>query len=179
MSLLFDWRKAIAASELPPTQRLVAFVLSLHMRADGDSCYPSMATIGLEAGLGERAARNAVRGLEGAGFLELVYGRGGQGKANEWRARLPDTRHPGAAFDGSYTRHDGGPKAAPESSKPGTQVPPRTTGERQRERPPQPPKGGEQHRGADAQEEDRLAALDASLRSPLDAGEEAAADAAH
>ena len=67
---LFAWRRAITRSELPATTRLVAFVLSLHMDSNGGSCFPKMATIGLEAGLTEAAARKHVAALVADGWIE-------------------------------------------------------------------------------------------------------------
>jgi hypothetical protein len=69
-SPLFVWRKAIARSDLPAVTRLVAFTLSLHMSAHGNSCRPAMATVGAEAGVNEATARRHVGDLVRLGWLE-------------------------------------------------------------------------------------------------------------
>jgi hypothetical protein len=95
LSPLFTWRSAIASPEsaLPPTPRLVALVLSLHMNERGASCFPSVATIAAEAGLSDRAVQKAIRCLTEAGWLIVKLGgsaQGGRRIANTYRATFPD-----------------------------------------------------------------------------------------
>jgi hypothetical protein len=55
LSPLFAWRKAITQSTLKATTRHVLLTLSLHMNAEGKSCFPSVRTVAGEAGLSRRA----------------------------------------------------------------------------------------------------------------------------
>jgi hypothetical protein len=81
VSFVIDWRTAIARSGLPPRARLVAFALSLHMRADGSDCFPGLKTIVSETGLGRRTVTRAFEELVREGFGhrsdgERTHGRG-------------------------------------------------------------------------------------------------------
>ena len=90
LSPLFTWRSAIADSGLPPTQRLVALSLSLHMNERGGSCFPSVATLVDETGLCERTVQGCRRALERKGWLRVSEG-GGRGKTNIYEAVIPAT----------------------------------------------------------------------------------------
>lgn len=85
---LFDWRSAIADSDLPPTQRHVALTLSLHMNARGGSAFPAVATLARETGLSKRAVQYALKGLHDGGWLENRRGQGTNG-TNLYLAALP------------------------------------------------------------------------------------------
>lgn len=88
LSPLFTWRSAIAHSELGPTRKLVAFVLSLHMNELGGSCFPSIDTLARKTGLSDRGVQKAIRALEESGWL--VCETGGGRKANRYTAAIPE-----------------------------------------------------------------------------------------
>lgn len=90
LSPLFSWRGAIAGSTLPPTTRLVAFTLSLHMNERGGSAFPSVPTLGRESGLSENAVRDHLNALVKDGWLQREVG-GGR-RANTYTATTPPGR---------------------------------------------------------------------------------------
>lgn len=93
LSPLFTWRSAIAASDLEPTTRLVAFALSLHMNERGGSAFPGAALLSSDTGLAESTVREHRKRLEELGWLELTERGGRQGerrRANAYRATIPD-----------------------------------------------------------------------------------------
>jgi hypothetical protein len=64
ISRLFEWRKTVLSDQGPPDAmtRYVLLVLSVHMDADGDSCFPSIELLAEESALNERTNRpNASR----------------------------------------------------------------------------------------------------------------------
>ena len=65
----------ILASELGPSARLVAFVLSTHMDRNGGSCFPSITTIQRETGYGARPFAARSTELERAGLDRAAPGR--------------------------------------------------------------------------------------------------------
>jgi DNA-binding transcriptional MocR family regulator len=91
---LFAWREAILRSELPPTTRLVALVLSTHMDMDGGRCFPSLTRLEDETGLVRSTVAAATKRLEEKEFLYRI--RGGPGISTRYRARFPTARQPGA-----------------------------------------------------------------------------------
>jgi Helix-turn-helix domain len=87
------WRDAVRDSrELSATAKLVAFVLSTYMNRDGEA-WPSRETLAFGCGLDVRnVTRNVsepLREAEDAGFLDYPDNKGGRGKSNRYRARLP------------------------------------------------------------------------------------------
>ena len=70
-SRLFRWRQAIVESDLRPTVRYVALVLSLHMNNAGGSCFPSRATIARECGLDVSNVKRAIYELRDGGWLDV------------------------------------------------------------------------------------------------------------
>jgi DNA-binding transcriptional MocR family regulator len=92
---LFRWRESLCASELSATRRLVALVLSMHMNAVGGSCFPGIATIARETGLGRRTVIRALQDLQTSGYLTVVErggtARSGKPKSNSYQARVPST----------------------------------------------------------------------------------------
>ena len=70
LSPLFTWRSAICDSDLQPTTRHVALVLSLHMNERGGSCFPSQPTLAKETGLTDRAVREHLLILNAKGWIE-------------------------------------------------------------------------------------------------------------
>lgn len=89
---LFTWRSRIADSGLPPTTRLVALTLSLHMNERGDSCFPSLETQSEETGLSKTTVVKALRELEQTGYIVRTVtngGKGGRGNVTHYRAVHP------------------------------------------------------------------------------------------
>lgn len=128
-SRLLAWRKAIAASDLSSTQKLVALVLSLHMNGDGASCFPSQKTVAAEASLTERAVRDTIPKLVEAGWIRREQGRRVNGHPDHYYATTPEHRND---VPGNHV-----PRPEPRSSNTGTtfqehrnDVPPRTSGGR-------------------------------------------------
>jgi hypothetical protein len=104
-SLLFQWRRAIAESELSSSARLVAWTLSLHMDLAGGSCWPAISTLVHETGLNsDRTVHRALGELKKAHFLRIDRTKGGRTRSgayrtNGYRAILPDPRGPATAGD--------------------------------------------------------------------------------
>jgi helix-turn-helix protein len=121
-SRLLAWRKAVVASDLSGTQKLVALVLSLHMNSGGSSCFPSQETIAEEASLGVRAVRDALKTLDGRGFIAREGGRF-RGDVTRYRASLTAERRKDVPPFEEVTRHDVPPsterKAASDDAKGG------------------------------------------------------------
>lgn len=92
LSPLFTWRSAVASKEsrLSPTQRHVALTLSLHMSEKGDSCFPSMARLVDETGLGLSTVRRMMQQLHEAGWLDRQVNASGLG-TNRYRAMIPES----------------------------------------------------------------------------------------
>jgi len=84
---LFEWRKAIMESDLLPSVRLVALVLSCHMDMDGGSCYPSLTTLMRETGLARSTVWEGTKKLEKVDLLDITPG--GPGYSNRYQARFP------------------------------------------------------------------------------------------
>jgi hypothetical protein len=133
-------RRAVLVSDLTPTQRLVALVLLEHVDAGG-ACWPSLATLSRESGLGKSAICDALAALEGAG----------------WVTR---TRRFSPGGDPTSTLYRFAPKPAPESRKalPPVQPPPPVRPAIQVVRQPYnpcPPAGHNQIRGTIQTDPDR------------------------
>ena len=122
MPFLIEWRTALRSSDLSWKAKLVGFVLSTHMDAQGGSCFPAIPTIAREASISERSVQTGLRELERAGVVvtERRGGRrlGGGYASNTYRARLPEVNAlrrydaSGAGDDGSGARDE--PAAAQE-----------------------------------------------------------------
>jgi hypothetical protein len=97
LSPLFTWRSAITESGLPPTVRLVALALSLHMSERGDSCFPARQTLADETGLSVRSVDKAIKQLEEAKYLvvDRPAKTKGRGHMNTYRATVPSAREEG------------------------------------------------------------------------------------
>src|SRR5436309_2798175 len=80
-------------SDLPSTRRLVAFVVSFHMDADGDECFPALELIAAESGLSKSTIALALNELERRGWIRRtrssVIGR----PAKDDRFKTPVTRY--------------------------------------------------------------------------------------
>lgn len=88
LSPLFSWRGAIADSDLPPTTRLVAWALSMHMNERGGSCFPKRATLARETGLNDQTVKVHLRALRDQGWLVAIGGGSGD-KPVEYEAQVP------------------------------------------------------------------------------------------
>ncbi|OWY18250.1 hypothetical protein B6V73_00065 [Thioclava sp. JM3] len=64
-----NWAMALRGVEMSPVQRLVLYVLCFHHNGKTGQCNPAMKRIGDEAGVTDRAAREAMRGLEHIGLV--------------------------------------------------------------------------------------------------------------
>ena len=65
----FEWERAVKASDLPPTRKLVLAMLATHANKAG-LAYPSQATLASECGLSERAVRGHLTAAREAGWLD-------------------------------------------------------------------------------------------------------------
>ncbi len=91
-ALLFEWRRLVASEHGPhPTMRHVLLTLSLHMNADGSSCYPSIRRLAVESGLHRGTVNRHLQLAEEDGWLDrTLRGLQGQGwKRLEYRPAFP------------------------------------------------------------------------------------------
>lgn len=76
---MFDWRKAILKSDLPPTTRHVLLTLACHMNVVGESCYPSIELLCKETGLSNRAVITHLQNAKELGWITVgKHGFAGQ-----------------------------------------------------------------------------------------------------
>lgn len=87
MSVLFDWRKAVLASELPAPCRHVLLTLSMHMDESGGSCWPSTETLARESGLHRATVIRHLATAEDGGWFTRVASRGRT--SNAYQATQP------------------------------------------------------------------------------------------
>lgn len=101
--LLFAWQQAIRESDLTPTERLVALMLSTWMQIDGTGAHPGISKLCAATGRRRRdTVTAALATLERKGYLECVHRGGLNAGASSYVARLPlDT--PGAQVAGHAT----------------------------------------------------------------------------
>lgn len=81
VSGFWERQNAIAAAELPSTQKLILYVINNH-QGDSEAAWPSKARLRQATGLGDTAIKKAVRELTAAGILTVKVG-GGR-KANRY-----------------------------------------------------------------------------------------------
>lgn len=87
---LFEWRKAIASSDLSSTQRVVCHTLGLHMDKSGGSCFPSTPLIAGESGCTKRTVEIALSAIEAAGYVRRRRGgEHGRGDKSTYEATVP------------------------------------------------------------------------------------------
>jgi hypothetical protein len=122
-SLPLRWRKALVASVVSSTVKLVGFVISVHMDSEG-LAWPSRELIAREASLSVRSVEKAVPLLEEAGLLAVERdARGGRSHVNRYLALLPQTANlvhqaeARRANDASQTAHVGRQTANPARPK--------------------------------------------------------------
>lgn len=141
----FEWERAVLASDLPSTCRLVLLVLAVYMNADGTEARPGVPRLCAGTGLGDRAVRGHLSSAVETGWLQQVR-RGhrlgnGTVRASEYRATVPpSTGTPvpdDTAGDRGLYRHvgaggappqpaSGAPQPASDDTSTGTRVPPTT-----------------------------------------------------
>lgn len=86
------WQKAIVASELESTTRLVALTLATHMDANGGSCRPGQSLLASETGLNLSTVRRHLRLLRDEGWLSVTSVRREMiGTQNHYRATFTTT----------------------------------------------------------------------------------------
>jgi hypothetical protein len=96
-SVLFAWRSAIVASDLPPTTRLVLLTLSLHMDAGGGSCWPSVELLARETGANRATVIRHLAAAERLGWLAAERSRGRT--SNHYSAAMPKPEQSHSATD--------------------------------------------------------------------------------
>jgi hypothetical protein len=106
LSPVARWRNLVRDSGVDSTARLVAFVVSTYMHADGNGAFPSKATIARGCGLSStRAVDAAINRLEAAGLLTVhrspghapnVYEAAGMPRSKE---HVTDDHNPLAYLD--------------------------------------------------------------------------------
>lgn len=67
--IAMDWAMTLRGLDMTPVQRVVLFVLCHHHNGKTGQCNPTMETVGAEAGITARAAREAIRALEHIGLV--------------------------------------------------------------------------------------------------------------
>ncbi len=94
---LVAWRNEIRdAEQLPPSAKLVAFVLSTHMDRNGGSCFPSLTLLARETGIHRATVCRALAKLEREGVLQRL--RGGRGRPTRYVATSRTMRLPVVAL---------------------------------------------------------------------------------
>lgn len=82
---VIEWARAQVA---PATAKHVLLALATYADAQG-LCWPSVATLGSNTGLGERAVQMALRTLEAAGLLAITGNKlGGRGQTPRYRLQV-------------------------------------------------------------------------------------------
>ena len=94
MTFLFDWRETVASGGGPrtPTTRHVLLTLSLHMNADGGSCFPSVRRLSKETGYHTDTVCKHLRLAVEDGWLKRQLGKlGGQAwRRASYQATVPE-----------------------------------------------------------------------------------------
>jgi len=103
---------------LSSTQKLVLLSLADNANDQGE-CYPSMAQVSRRTCLSERAVRDAIRALEGLGYVRSVSRLG-----TSTMYHLSTTPAPAAAPAGNAPRQEMPPRGAPNAAPPRQHVPP-------------------------------------------------------
>lgn len=122
VSSKFSWERAVAASDLDPTSRHVAFTLGLHFSRAGDSCWPSMETLAAESGLNLSTIKRHLTILREAGWLIVIPGgspKGGTRTSNRYEAAIP----PRWSLTGGTENRVQGEPGADDDATGGTEAP--------------------------------------------------------
>jgi hypothetical protein len=96
----WPWIKAVLASDLSSSERLLCLVLSTHMKADGTGCRPGVPTLAAEMGPSRgkpttaRTVQRVIRSAERRGWLAVRRSKGGtdaegRGIANTYLPTIP------------------------------------------------------------------------------------------
>lgn len=96
-SRIVEWRRAVLASNVSFAAKAVGLVLHEHMTwrgpGAGGNCWPSLETIGREAGASPKTVKRALRQLDDGGYITRRRG-GGRGRPTSYVATLPKQGHP-------------------------------------------------------------------------------------
>lgn len=88
----FEWERLVRRLILPPTVKLVALVLATYADPNGTRVRPGQDVVAAVTGCTERTVQRQFRLLTEMNLIELVRrggGRGGKGKASEYRLTIP------------------------------------------------------------------------------------------
>jgi Helix-turn-helix domain len=66
----YEWQRAILASDLPSTTKLVLMALSMHLNKGTGLAFPSIRMLMKDTGLSNKAVIKHLRGAERAGWIE-------------------------------------------------------------------------------------------------------------
>jgi hypothetical protein len=90
---LFAWRRAVLSDRGPsPTTRYVLMVISTHMDGNGESCFPSIATLAVESGLSRRVVIEHIAKAAAGGWIrKSAKGLTGQSwRRHSYTAAIPE-----------------------------------------------------------------------------------------
>lgn len=92
-NLLIEWRDLVASKQGPKrsTTRHVLLTLSLHMKLDGSSCFPSVRLLAERTDLSERTVCTHLRLASEQGWIKIrAKGKSGRGwRRNEYSPTIP------------------------------------------------------------------------------------------
>lgn len=91
-SAVFRWRRAIRDAELSAACKLVAVMISTYMSPQADSAYPGVARLARDCSLGETTVKRSLRTLRDGGWLRVIHGGGGRGRATEYAGLIPEEK---------------------------------------------------------------------------------------
>lgn len=75
----YDWERWLRRCVLPPTTKLVGFVMATYSARDGSRVFPGVARLAATTGLSERTVRTALGNLRDVGLVERVAEGGRRG----------------------------------------------------------------------------------------------------
>lgn len=75
----YDWERWLRRCVLPPTTKLVGFVMATYSARDGSRVFPGVCRLSATTGLSERTVRTALGNLRDAGLIERVAEGGRRG----------------------------------------------------------------------------------------------------
>lgn len=88
----WSWEGAVCRSELEPTTRHVLLTLGTFSGAQGQSIHPSVRTLAMATGLGERTVRAHLKKAHEAGWIDVEQrtAAGGRQTSNSYHLTVPD-----------------------------------------------------------------------------------------